>query len=440
MIPTNMSALDRFFGLRDQGTTIATEVRAGMVTFLTMSYILFVNPQILSGAGLPAEDVAVATALAAAVATLAMGLFANYPFALAPGMGLNAYFTFGVVGALGIPWQVALAAVFVEGLLFLALAATGIRAALLRAIPTSIKIATMSGIGLFLAIIGFVGAGLTVKHPATLLTLGDMRSPALLLSLAGLLVMAALLAARVKGAILIGILGVTVICWLSGISAPPQQLFTVPHLPTETFLALDFSGLLTGKLLVVVLAFLFVDIFDTAGTLIGVGQLGGFVDDKGELPRANRAFVADAVGTMVGAAVGTSTVTSYVESATGVEEGGRTGLTSVVVGILFLLSLAFTPLFTAVPVVATAPALIVVGALMMKGARDLDWSQIDEAVPAFLTVAAMPFTYSIANGISLGIVSYVLIKMLRGRFREVHPVMYILAFLLILFYAFRPGG
>ncbi len=419
---------------------MATEVRAGVVTFLTMSYILFVNPQILSQAGLPANDVAVATALASAAATLVMGLYAGYPFALAPGMGLNAYFTFGVVGAMGVPWPVALAAVFVEGALFLLLAATGVRAALLRAIPTSIKIATMSGIGLFLAIIGYKSAGLIAADPATLVTLGDVASPPVLLALAGLILIAALLAADVKGAILIGILAITAASWAAGTSAPPERLVTLPALPEETFLALDFGGLWTGKLLVVVLAFLFVDIFDTAGTLIGVGRLAGFVDDQGELERADRAFAADAVGTMVGAAVGTSTVTSYVESATGVEEGGRTGLTSVVVGVLFLLSLFLTPLFAAVPAVATAPALIVVGALMMRGARDLDWSRIDEAVPAFLTVATMPFTYSIANGISLGIVSYVLIKALGGRFREVHPLMYLLAAALVAFYAFRTGG
>ncbi len=435
-----MRSLDRFFGLKDRGTTAGTEVRAGVVTFLTMAYILFVNPQILAEAGMPANDVAVATALAAAAATLVMGLVANYPFALAPGMGLNAYFTFGVVGAMGVPWPVALAAVFVEGILFLALAATGVRAALLRAIPASIKIATMSGIGLFLALIGFKGAGLVADHPATLVALGDVTSPPVLLSIAGLMLIAVLLAMELKGAILIGIVAVTLVCWLAGISAPPEKFLTLPSLPEETFLALDFSGLLTGKLILVVLAFLFVDIFDTAGTLIGVGRLAGFVDQDGELPRANRAFAADAVGTIVGAAVGTSTVTSYVESATGVEEGGRTGLTAVTVSVLFLLSLFLTPLLIAVPVAATAPALIIVGALMMRGAKDLDWSKIDEAVPAFLTLATMPFTYSIANGISFGIVSYVLIKALRGRFREVHPLMYFLGVALIAFYAFRIGG
>jgi AGZA family xanthine/uracil permease-like MFS transporter len=435
-----MSGLERFFRLQEHGTDVGTEVRAGVVTFLTMAYILFVNPQILSQAGMPADDVAVATALASAVAALVMGLWANYPFALAPGMGLNAYFTFGVVLGLGVSWQVALAAVFVEGVLFLLLAVSGVRAALLRAIPTSIKIATMSGIGLFLAIIGFEGAGLVVDHPATLVTLGDVTSPLVLLALLGLVAIAVLMALEVKGAILIGILAVTVACWVLGLTPWPEQLVTVPHLPAETLFAMDFGSLLTGKLLLVVVAFLFVDIFDTAGTLIGVGRLAGFLDDKDELPRANRAFAADAAGTIVGAAVGTSTVTSYVESATGVEEGGRTGLTAVVVAALFVLSLGLTPLFTSVPTAATAPALIVVGALMMRGAREIDWTQIDESVPAFLTVATMPFTYSIANGISLGIVSYVLIKALRGRFRDVHPLMYVLAALLIVFYAVRSGG
>ena len=429
-----MSSLERYFGLEAAGTTVATEVRAGLVTFLTMSYILFVNPQILSEAGMPANDVAVATALASAAATLVMGLWANYPFALAPGMGLNAYFTYGIVQGLGVPWQVALAAVFVEGALFLILSVTGVRAALMRAIPTSLKIATMCGIGLLLAIIGFNSAGLIVDHPATLITLGDVRSPGVVLALLGLLVMTVLASARVRGAILIGILGVTAACWGLGISEPPESFFRLPSLPEETFLALDFGGLLTGKLIVVVLALLFVDMFNTAGTLIGVGRLAGFVDEKGDLPRADAAFGADAIGTMVGAALGTSTVTSYVESATGVEEGGKTGLTAVVVSVMFLLSLFLMPLVMAVPAVATAPALILVGAMMMRGARELDWTALDEAVPAFLTLTAIPFTHSIADGISLGIVSYVPIKLLRGKGKEVHPLMYVLAVLLIVFY------
>jgi AGZA family xanthine/uracil permease-like MFS transporter len=429
--------LERFFGITREGSTVATEARAAVVTFLTLSYILLVNPQILSQTGMPAADIAVATALAAGLATLLMGLWANYPFALAPGMGLNAYFTFGVVGAMGVDWQVALAAVFVAGLLFLLLAVTGVRTALLRAIPTSLKMAVMSGIGLFLAIIGMESAGLVVDDPATLVTLGDLSAPGTLLSIGGLLVMAALLTVRFRGAILVGILGVTLVAWLTGLTAPPEQYLTLPHLPRETLLALDFQGLLSGPLVTVVLAFLFVDILDTAGTLIGVGMLAGFVDKEGELPRADRAFAADAVGTTVGALLGTSPVTSYVESATGVEEGGRTGLTAVFVAGLFFLSLFLTPIFVAVPGIATAPALIVVGALMMRGAKDLDWTRADEAIPAFLTMIGMPLTYSIANGITFGIVSYVAIKLLTGRAREVHPVLLILGVLLILFHVFR---
>ena len=432
-----MQVLDQIFGLRDNQTTLGVELRAGLVTFLTLAYILFVNPQILAQAGMPAEDVVFATAVASAVATLVMGLWANYPFALAPGMGLNAYFTFGVVGTLGVDWRVALAAVFVEGLLFLVLALTGIRSALLRAIPAPVKIATMSGIGLFLAMIGLQNAGIVQDDPSTLVALGDLSSAAAALSLAGLLLIAALLVRGVPGAILVGILTVAVVAWTSGLASAPEGLASWPSWPRETLFALDFRSLWTGKLFGVVLAFLFVDFFDTAGTLIGVGRLGGFVDREGNLPRANRAFTADALGTTAGALLGTSTVTSYVESAAGVEEGGRTGLTAVTVAILFLASLFLTPIFVAVPAIATAPALIVVGALMMRGTRDLDWSRVDEAIPAFLTLAVMPLTFSIANGITFGIVSYVVIKLLSGRFREIHPLMLVLAALLVLFHVLR---
>ena len=432
-----MEKLERIFGLKGAGSNVGTELRAGVTTFLTLSYILFVNPQILSQAGLPREDVVVATAIASATATLLMGLWANLPIALAPGMGLNAYFTFGVVGAMGVDWQIALAAVFIEGILFLLLAVTGARSALVRAIPTQIKVATMAGIGLFLAMIGLQSAGVVVDHPDTLVGLGDLGAPSTLLALAGLLLVAALMTRRVRGGILYGILIVAGTAWISGISPGPDSLLTIPSLPRETLFALDFHGLLTGKMLSVILAFLFVDFFDTAGTLIGVGRLAGFVDERGQLTRANRAFSADAVGTSVGALLGTSTVTSYVESATGVEEGGRTGLTAVAVAILFLLSLFFTPLLVAVPAIATAPALILVGALMMRGSMDLDWRAADQAVPALLTIAGMPFTYSIANGITLGLVSFVLIRVLAGRYREVHPLMYLLSGLLIAFYALR---
>jgi AGZA family xanthine/uracil permease-like MFS transporter len=413
--------------LSARGTTVATELRAGLVTFLTMAYILFVNPSILAQSGMPADDVVLATALASAFACLVMGLWANYPFALAPGMGLNAYFTFGVVHGLGVSWQVALAAVFVEGILFLVLSLTGVRTALVNAIPRSLKLGTMGGIGLFLAIIGFQNAGFVVDSPATLVTLGDVRQPLVALAIGGLLLAAVLMVRRVQGALLITILGVAAVAWIFGLAPAPERWLSVPSLPKETLLALDFQGLMQGSMITVVLAFLFVDLLDTAGTLLGVGHLAGFIDKDGNFPGANRAFTADAAGTTVGALLGTSTVTSYVESATGVEEGGRTGLTAVTVAVLFVLALFFTPVFTAVPAVATAPALIVVGALMMRGIRDVDWQQFDEAVPAFLTVTVMPFTYSIANGLAMGILSWVVIKALSGKAKEIRPLMLALA-------------
>lgn len=431
--------LDAFFHLTERRSTIAAEARAGTATFLTMAYILLVNPQVLAQAGLPAEDVAVATALSAALATLLMGLWANYPFALAPGMGLNAYFTFGVVLGMGVPWQTALTAVFVEGVLFLLLSLGGIRALVIHAIPEPIKVATTAGIGLFLALIGFQNAGLVVANPATLVRLGEVQSAPVLLALAGLVLMAVLMVRRIPGALLVGIGAVTGTAWLAGLAAPPEAWVTLPGLPRETFLALDVSALFSVELVPVVLAFLFVDVFDTAGTLLGVGRLGGFLDERGELPRANQAFAADAVGTIAGALLGTSTVTSYVESAAGVEEGGRTGLASVVTAGLFVLALFLAPIFTAIPAFATAPALIAVGALMMQGAGDLEWRRLDTAIPAFLTIVAMPFTYSIANGITLGIVSYVLVQALSGRARAVHPLLYGLAALLLLYYAFVGG-
>lgn len=429
--------LERLFKLKQRRTSAATELRAGAVTFLTMSYILFVNPQILSQAGLPARDVVVATAIASATATLVMGLYANFPFALAPGMGLNAYFTFGVVRGMGVSWEVALAAVFVEGILFLLMAIGGMRSALLRAIPKAVKVAIMSGIGLFLTLIGLENAGVVTRSPNTLVGLGDLTDPKVILALGGVVLIAALLAAKRKGAILIGILALTGIAWIAGLAAAPSSWVEIPSLPRETMLAFDFSHFASLKLIPVILAFLFVDIFDTAGSLIGIGRLAGFLDEKGDLPGSERAFTADALGTTVGALLGTSTVTTYVESSTGVEEGGRTGLTAVVVAGFFLLALFFTPVFVAVPPLATAPALIAVGAMMMQGARDLDWTRADEAIPSLLTMAAMPFTYSIANGICFGIVSYVVIKVLLGRFREVKPLMYVLAVMLVLFYAYR---
>jgi AGZA family xanthine/uracil permease-like MFS transporter len=429
-----MNAVFSYFQIEERGTTIGTEVRAGVVTFLTMAYILFVNPQILSQAGMPASDVTIATALGAALATLVMGLYANYPFALAPGMGLNAYFTFGVVLGMGVSWQVALTAVFIEGVLFLLLSVGGLRTALINAIPATLKTATMAGIGLFLALIGLENAGVVVDNPATLVTLGSLHEPGVLLSLIGLIVVAVLIVRDIKGALLIGIVGITLTAWLTGLVPTPSGFFELPHLPRETLLAFDFSTVFTGALPVAVVAFLFVDLFDTAGTLIGVSKLGGFMDENDQLPRADRAFTADAVGTIAGAALGTSTVTAYIESATGIEEGGRTGLTAVVTAGLFLLALFFTPVFTAVPAMATAPALVLVGVFMMKETVTLDWTRLDEAVPAFLTIVLMPFTYSIATGITFGLMAFVLIKIGTGRWSEVNPVLYGVTIILLIYY------
>jgi len=430
-----MTVLDRYFHLTERGTTVATELRAGVATFLTMAYILLVNPQILSEAGLPPADVVRATALASAAATLIMGLWANYPFALAPGMGLNAYFTYGVVRGLGVSYSVALAAVFVEGLLFLALALSGVRGAILRALPNTLKMATSGGIGLFLAIIGFQQAGIVVDSPTTLITLGTLTRPETLLALGTLILMGALLLRRVPGALLLGILIATATAWLTGLTPLPERWLQLPKLPRETLAAFDFSVLFTAKLFGVILAFFFVDFFDTAGTLMGIGRLSGFLDARGELKRAREAFAADAAGTTLGALLGTSTVTTYIESATGIEEGGRTGLTAVVVALLFLLSLFLTPVFTAVPAAATAPALILVGAFMMRGLTELDWRNHEEAIPAFLTITIMPFTYSIANGIAFGLLAHVLLQLFSGRAHAVHPLLYVLAVLLAFYYA-----
>nr|WP_279320229.1 NCS2 family permease [Rhodothermus marinus] len=386
------------------------------------------------------DDVARATALASATATLLMGLWAHYPFALAPGMGLNAYFTYGVVQGMGVSYHVALAAVFVEGLLFLALALSGVRGAVLRAIPDALKVATSGGIGLFLAIIGFQHAGLVIDSPATLVTLGSLTHPTTLLALGTLVLMALLLVRRIPGALLLGILAGTLVAWLTGLAPLPERWVQLPGLPRETLASFDFGTLLHAKLVSVVLAFLFVDFFDTAGTLMGIGRLGGFLNARGELERAREAFSADAVGTTLGALLGTSTVTTYIESATGIEEGGRTGLTAVVVALLFLLSLFLAPLFTAVPAAATAPALILVGVFMMQGLTKLNWRKYDEAIPAFLTITLMPFTYSIANGIAFGLIAYVLLQVLSGRARAVHPILYVLTVLLSLYYAFELGA
>ena len=431
----DMGMMDRFFGLRDAGSDVRTELEAGFTTFLTMAYILVVNPQILAEAGVPIEGALFATAVAAGIGSILMGLLANYPFALAPGMGLNAYFTYSVVLGMGVPWQTALGAVFISGVVFIILTIGRIRELVIRGIPMTIKLATGAGIGLFIAFIGLRNAGMVAASPATLVTLGDVTSVAGLLAFGGLVVTAALLARGWKTAIIVGIIATAAGAYLLGVAEPPSRLVAIPD-PSGTLLAMDVQGAISLGLLQVVFVFLFVDMFDSVGTLVGLGRQAGFLTATGDLPRAQRALMADAVATTAGAMMGTSTVTAYVESATGVAEGGRTGLTAVTVGFLFLLAVFFSPLAAAVPAVATAPALIIVGSLMLRAAVSIDWQDATEAVPAFLTLVGMPLTFSIANGLALGFISYPLVKVLAGRGGEVGLLTYSLAALFIFRFVF----
>lgn len=427
-----MRFLSDYFQLQSQQTTVKGEFRAGLTTFLTMSYILLVNPQILAAAGMPLESVTVVTALAAALATFLMGFWANYPFALAPGMGLNAYFTYAVVVGMGVDWQVALGAVFIEGIIAIIISVTGIRTILVHAIPSGVKIATIAGIGMFLALIGLENAGLVVGDEATLVRLGDVGQPSTLIALLGIFVIAALLARGLPAAISIGILAGAILLWLLGLASPPGALIAWPTVP-ETLGMLQIPTP-SWELVGIVLAFLFADFFDTAGTLLGVGRAGGFSDSEGNIPRATEAFTADAIATTVGAVLGTSPVTTYVESASGVEAGGRTGLTAVFTALLFLAAIFLSPLLGAIPLVASAPALVVVGLAMIRGLADLDWQDPLVALPAAMTVVVMPFTYSIANGIAAGIFAYLAIALATGKARTIHPLLYGLAGFLFIYY------
>jgi AGZA family xanthine/uracil permease-like MFS transporter len=445
--PPPTSFLERWFGIAASGSTLAQEARAGLTTFLTMSYILFVNPAILGQAiHVPNAfgQLLFATAMASCIGSIVMGVFARYPFALAPGMGLNAYFTYSVCLAQKIPWQTALGAVFVESIIFLFLSFGGVRQAILNGIPSSIKFATTAGIGLFLALIGLENSGIVAASPATLVTLGHLGSARALITLFGLVLTSVLLIRKVPGAILYGIVAATVVAIASGapvFDGPDGKLIPFPGLdgapiqmpvwPRDLFLHMDVSGALKMGLLSIVFTFLFVEILDTAGTLIGLATKAGFIKGDGSLPRANEAFVADAVATGAGAILGTSTTTAYIESAAGIEEGGRTGLTAVVTGLLFGVSVFAWPLVKCVPFAATAPALILVGAMMAENLARMNLEQYDELIPGFLTVIMMPFTYSIANGVSFGIISYTILKGLTGRWRDLHPVTIALAAILV---------
>lgn len=463
-VENNHSFLDSFFKLSENKTNVKTEVLAGITTFITMAYIIFVNPSILMQSGMNSKglvgDAAIkaglsaindpvvasifaATCIAAAVGTLVMALYANLPFAQAPGMGLNAFFTYSVCLTLGYSWQQALAAVFVSGVLFIIITVTSLREKIVDALPHNLKLAISGGIGLFIGLIGLKSGGIIVGSPETLVTFGNFTNPNTLLTIIGIAITGILMARKVKGSILLGILittlvgipfGITHLAGIQIISAPPSL--------APTFLALDFNGLLgVGKagmvgaftsIVMVIITFSLVDLFDTIGTLVGTAQKANMIEPNGKVKNMNKALLSDAVATTVGSLLGTSTVVTYVESTAGVSEGGRTGLTSFTTGILFILALFFSGLVGVVPGEATAPALVIVGVLMMSSVTKIDFEDFTEALPAFFTIAIMPFSYSIANGIAAGIIFYPILKLATGRSKEVHPIVYVLAFLFIL--------
>jgi AGZA family xanthine/uracil permease-like MFS transporter len=428
--------LQRLFDLRGHGTTVRTEVFAGLTTFLTMAYIVAVNPLILGAAGLPIAGVAVATCLSAGFASILMGLLSNYPLALAPGMGLNAYFTYTVVKGMGLPWQTALGCVFISGVAFLLLTVAGVRRLIIQALPRSLFAAVGGGIGLFIAFIGLRDAGIIVADPGTVVGLGKLTAPTTALAIFGLLLIASLQARAVNGAMLIGIVLTAALAWALGLSHFAPAAYSLADLGSTAFkldipAALNLRGGIGLSLVEIVFVFLFVDMFDNIGTLVAVTKRAGLVAPDGSVPRMNRILLADSISMLVGALAGTSPVTSYIESASGVAVGGRTGLTGVVVGILFLCTLFFAPLVQAIPAVATAPALILVGALMMGALKEVEWNDPGEAIPAFLTVIVIPLSYSIANGLAFGITSYAVLKFVRGQARASDWLVYLLAVLCV---------
>ncbi|HEX4137492.1 MAG TPA: NCS2 family permease [Bryobacteraceae bacterium] len=426
--------VERYFEFAALGTNWKTEFLAGVTTFMTMAYIVFVNPSILRDAGMPAAGVTAATCLAAAVGSLLMGAFARYPIALAPGMGLNAYFAYSVVKGMGVDWHVALGAVFLSGVAFLLLTAIGIRQMIVNAIPQELYSAVAAGVGLFIALIGFRNAGIVVPSQSTIVALGDLHAPATLLALFGLLLMAVLLCARWKAAILIGVVATWVLAVITGNAHWQPQPYSIRDI-TSTAMQLDIRGALRLGLVEIVFVFLFVDLFDNVGTLLAVGKKAGLFGHAGGVPRLNRILTSDAIATVAGSLAGTSTVVSYIESSAGVAAGGRSGVTAIVTGLLFAVALFTAPLAGAIPGAATAPALIVVGSMMMTAVAEIAWTDPEIAIPAFLTMLAIPLTYSIANGLAFGFCAYTLIKVLRGRFRQVNWMVYGLTLLfLVRFY------
>lgn len=428
--------LEKLFKLNENSTTARTEIMAGLTTFLTMAYIIFVNPDILSSTGMDRNAVFVATCLAAAMGSLVMALVANWPIGMAPGMGLNAFFAFTVVGAMGFSWQQALGAVFISGVIFLLLTITGIRTWLIAGIPHSLRSAIAAGIGLFLAIIAMGSAGIIVANPATKVSLGNLHSTPVLLAVLGFLIIAALDAMKVRGAILIGILFITLASMLLGINEF-EGVFSAPPSLLPTFLQLDVVGALQAGFVHVILVFVLVEVFDATGTLMGVARRAR-LSVQGPESRLGRALFADSTAIIGGSLLGTSSTTAYVESASGVQAGGRTGLTALTVAVLFLAALFIAPLAASVPAYATAPALLYVACLMLRELVDIDWTDVTESTPAALTAIAMPFTYSIATGLAFGFISYAVLKLITRRAREVHPAMWVVAGLFIIRYTLYP--
>ncbi|MFQ4136595.1 NCS2 family permease [Nodosilinea sp. PGN35] len=449
--PSSGNKLAEFFNFTALRTNFRTEVLAGFTSFVTMAYILVVNPAILSNAIFLNEsgdlfgELVVATGVSAALATLVMALYAKLPFLLAPGMGINAYFAFTVVLGLGIDWRVALAAVFVEGIIFILMTITNVRSKIVEAIPDAVKHATTAGIGLFIAYIALQGAGIVVPSEATFTTLGNLRSPQTAMALLGLAITTGLFARRVTGALLWGILGTALLAWVFGVSPWPTGLMAIPTAPTDlvgqAFVGLgDLFRINFWEMVSIIFVFLFVDLFDTIGTLTGLGTKAGYIDSEGRFPGVEKAFMADAVGTTAGAVLGTSTVTTYIESASGIAEGGRSGFTALVAAGLFLASILFIPLLQGIPAFATAPALIVVGVLMMSGARMIEWDEPADAIAAFLTIIMMPLAFSIAEGLAMGLIAFPLIKAFQGKTSETSIGMWILAAIFLLRYIFVAGG
>ncbi|CAN7553833.1 MULTISPECIES: NCS2 family permease [Duganella] len=432
-----MRPLDKYFKLAEHGSNVRTEVVAGITTFLTMAYIIFVNPAILGDAGVPKDAVFVATCLAAALGTIIMGLYANYPIGMAPGMGLNAYFAYAVVLGMGVPWQSALGAVFISGCLFLLVTLFKVREQIVNGIPHSLRVAITVGLGLFLALIAMKSAGLVVASPETLVRVGDMHKPQTIMAVAGFLLIVTLDRLRVPGALLIGIIAVTVLSFFYG-GNTFHGFMSMPPSLAPTLLQLDLKGAANIGLLNVVLVFFLVELFDATGTLMGVASRAGLLVG-GRMARLNKALLADSCAIVAGSMLGTSSTTAYLESAAGVQAGGRTGLTALVVALLFLAALFFAPIAGVVPAYATAPALLFVACLMLRDLVDVDWNETTESVPAAITALVIPFTYSIAHGIAFGFITYAGLKLLTGRAREVKPVVWVIAGVFLFKYAYLTG-